>query len=81
MRQKNLRLVIVGAVLIVAAIGFMFGMSTMAPKSNNSVAMMETVFFHGSGAVSPVSPAALRGAGERIKPGHVDRQHQRRHGP
>ena len=43
MRQKNLRLVIVGAVLIVAAVGFFLGMGTMAPKSNNAVALMETV--------------------------------------
>lgn len=43
MRQKNLRLVIVGAVLIVCAIGFFLGMTTMMPKSNNPVALMQTV--------------------------------------
>lgn len=42
MRQKNLRLVVVGAVLIVAAVGFFLGMGTMAPKSNDAVALMET---------------------------------------
>jgi hypothetical protein len=43
MRQKNLRFVIVGAVLIVAAVGFFLGMGTMAPKSNDAVALMQTV--------------------------------------
>jgi hypothetical protein len=43
MRQKNVRLVIVGAVLIVVAIGFFVGMGTMAPRSNNAVALMQTV--------------------------------------
>lgn len=43
MRQKNLRLVIVGAVLIVAAVGFFLDMGTMAPKSNDAVALMQTV--------------------------------------
>ena len=43
MRRKNLRLVIVGAVLIVAAVGFFLGMGTIAPKSNNPAGLMETV--------------------------------------
>jgi hypothetical protein len=43
MRQKNLRLVVVGIALIVAALGFFLGMGTMAPKSNNPVALMQTV--------------------------------------
>ncbi len=43
MRQKNLRLVIVGAVMMIAAVGFFLGMGTMAPKSNNPAALMQTV--------------------------------------
>jgi multidrug resistance efflux pump len=43
MRQKNLRLVVVGAVLIMAAVGFFLGMGTMAPKSNDAVALMQIV--------------------------------------
>lgn len=43
MRQRNWRLVIVGAALIVAAAGFFAGMLTMAPKSNDPAALMQTV--------------------------------------
>jgi hypothetical protein len=43
MRRKNWRLVIVGGVLIVGAIGFFLFMMTVAPKSNNPVEMMRTV--------------------------------------
>ena len=43
MRQKNMRVVIVGAVLIVLALGFHLFMLSMAPKSNNPVALMQTV--------------------------------------
>ncbi len=43
MRQKNWRLVIVGVVLIVLAIGFFLFMMGMAPKSNDPAAMMRTV--------------------------------------
>ncbi len=43
MRQKNWRLVIVGAVLIVLAAAFFLFMMGMAPKSNDPKTMMETV--------------------------------------
>jgi len=43
MRQKNWRLVIVGAVLIVLAAGFFLYMMGMAPKSNDPKTLMETV--------------------------------------
>jgi len=43
MRQVNRRLIVVGAVLIVAAIGFFFVMGGMAPRSNDPKALMETV--------------------------------------
>jgi hypothetical protein len=52
MRQINRRLVIAGAVLIVAAIGFFFFMGGMAPRSNDPKALMETV-----GEVSGVAGA------------------------
>ena len=43
MRQKNWRLVIVGLVLAVLAVGFFLFMMGLAPKSNDPKAMMETV--------------------------------------
>jgi len=43
MRQKNWRLVIVGAALLVAAAGFFSFMLTMMLKSSNSAALMQTV--------------------------------------
>jgi hypothetical protein len=43
MRHENWRLVIVGAVLIFAAAAFFLYMGTVAPKSNDPVAMMQTV--------------------------------------
>ncbi len=43
MRQKNWRLVIVGGVLIVLAIGFFLFMMGIAPRSNDPAAMMTTV--------------------------------------
>ena len=43
MRQKNMRLVIVGAVLAVLAVGFFLYMMGMAPKSNDPQAMLTTV--------------------------------------
>ena len=43
MRQKNWRVVIVGGVLFVLAIGFFIFMMGMAPKSNDPVALMQTV--------------------------------------
>jgi hypothetical protein len=43
MRERKWRLVIVGAVMIVAALAFFAGMSNMAPRSNDPVALMQTV--------------------------------------
>jgi uncharacterized protein YpmB len=43
MRRKNWRIVIVGLVLVVIAIGFYFFMLSMAPKSNDPAALMQTV--------------------------------------
>jgi hypothetical protein len=43
MRQKNMRLVIVGSVLLVLAFGFFLFMLLLAPKSNDPKAMLQTV--------------------------------------
>jgi hypothetical protein len=43
MRRKNWRIVIVGFVLIVLALGFYFFMLSIAPTSNDPVALMQTV--------------------------------------
>jgi len=43
MRQKSWRLVIVGCVLVVLAVGFFFYMMGMAPQSNDAKTMMQTV--------------------------------------
>jgi flagellar motor component MotA len=43
MRQKNWRIVIVGLVLIVVALAFYFFMLSIASKSNDPVALMQTV--------------------------------------
>jgi hypothetical protein len=43
MRQKNWRLVVVGLVLVAAAIGFFLFMMGMAPRSNDPQALMQTV--------------------------------------
>jgi hypothetical protein len=43
MRKTNWRLVIVGLVLVVLAFGFFAGMGLMAGRSNDPVAMMQTV--------------------------------------
>jgi hypothetical protein len=44
MRQRNWRVVIVGAVLLALAGGFfLFAMVAMAPKSNDPVQMMQAV--------------------------------------
>ena len=43
MRRKNWRIVIVGLVLIVVALVFFFFMMTVASKSNDPVALMQTV--------------------------------------
>ena len=43
MRQKNWRVVIVGAVLLFVAIAFYVGMLLIAAKSNDPAALMQTV--------------------------------------
>jgi hypothetical protein len=43
MRSKNWRIIIVGFVLIVMALGFYFFMLSIAPTSNDSVTLMQTV--------------------------------------
>lgn len=43
MRQKNWRVVIVGGVLLALAVLFFVFMMGMAPKSNDPVALMQTV--------------------------------------
>ena len=43
MRRKNMRIVAVGAVLIVLAVGFYLFMLSMAAKSTDPKALMETV--------------------------------------
>jgi hypothetical protein len=43
MRRKNWRIVVVGFVLIVMALGFYFYMLSIASKSNDPVALMQTV--------------------------------------
>jgi hypothetical protein len=43
MRRKNWRLVIAGLVLIVVALVFFFFMLSVASKSNDPVALMQTV--------------------------------------
>ena len=54
MRRKNWRLVIVGVVLIAASAGFFFYMGTMTPRSNDPVALMQTVG-QVSGAVGAIA--------------------------
>jgi hypothetical protein len=43
MRRKNWRIIIVGFVLIVLALGFYFFMLSIASTSNDPVALMQTV--------------------------------------
>ena len=43
MRQRNWRVVIVGFVLTVLAVGFYFFMLPIAPSSNDPAVMMQTV--------------------------------------
>jgi len=43
MRRKNWRIVIVGFVFIVIAVAFYFYMLSIASKSNDPVALMQTV--------------------------------------
>ena len=54
MRQKNMRLVIVGSVLIAMAIGFYLFMLSIAPRSNDPASLMQTVG-QVSGVVSGLS--------------------------
>jgi len=43
MRRKNWRIVVVGFILIVMALAFYFFMLSIASKSNDPVALMQTV--------------------------------------
>ncbi|MGZ3411050.1 MAG: hypothetical protein ACXWJW_04315 [Xanthobacteraceae bacterium] len=43
MRQKNWRLIITGVAMVAAAVVFFAYMQTLAPKSNDAAAMLETV--------------------------------------
>lgn len=43
MRRKNWRVVSVGFVLTISALGFYFFMPSIAPKSTDPVALMQTV--------------------------------------
>lgn len=43
MRQRNMRLVIVGAILVVLAIGFFAYMTSIASSSNDPQELMRTV--------------------------------------
>ena len=43
MRRTNWRFLIVGLIMIVAAGGFFLEMGTFAPRSNDPVALMQTV--------------------------------------
>ncbi len=54
MRQKNWRLVIVGAVLVALAAAFFLYMTGMAPKSNDPKTLMQTVGMV-SGAVEGIA--------------------------
>jgi hypothetical protein len=43
MRRRNLRVIIVGAVLIILATVFFLVMAAVSPKSNDPAALMQTV--------------------------------------
>jgi hypothetical protein len=58
MRRKNWRLVIVGCVLIVLAVGFYFYMLSMAPRSTDPKTLMQTVG-QVSGVVCGISIAMI----------------------
>jgi len=58
MRRKNWRIVIVGFALIVLAVAFYFFMLSIASKSNDPVALMQTVGTV-SGVVAGVSLAMI----------------------
>jgi hypothetical protein len=55
MRQRNWRFVSVGVAMVVLAVAFFLGMQTIAPRSNDPAAMMQTV---GRPPASP-RPSAL----------------------
>jgi len=42
-RRRNWRVVVVGLSVLVLAAGFFLGMTTIAPRSNDPVALMRTV--------------------------------------
>jgi len=58
MRRKNWRIVIVGTVLLFAAAGFFLYMLTIASRSNDPAAMMQTVG-QVAGAVGGLSLAMI----------------------
>lgn len=58
MRQRNMRLIIVGALLIVLSAGFFLFFMSIAHKSNDPVAMMRTVG-QVSGVVCGISVAMI----------------------
>jgi len=39
----NLRIIVVGVILVALAMAFFIGMSTITPRSNDPVALMQTV--------------------------------------
>jgi len=43
MRQRNVRVTIVGAILFLMALGFFFLMMSIAPRSNDPAEMLRTV--------------------------------------
>lgn len=58
MRRKNWRVVVVGAVLFVLAVAFYFFMLSVASKSNDPAALMQTVG-QVSGVVGGLSMAMI----------------------
>jgi hypothetical protein len=58
MREKNWRLVIVGGILIVLAVGFFVYMMGMAPQSNDPKTMLATVG-QVSGVVGAIAVAMI----------------------
>jgi len=54
MRQRNMRIVIVGVVLLILALGFFVFMRSIASTSNDPVSLMQTVGTV-SGVVSSIS--------------------------
>ena len=58
MRNRNLRIIVVGSVLVVAAIAFFLGMATIASRSNEPAAMMRAVG-QASGGVGAIGLAMI----------------------